>query len=120
MTYKQLLDAVDTVGGYITDPIGKCLRTTACRKRHRIDLDYLGSETYAAFDRREDLSRRFDQSRAESATLVWVETPSTGEQSQPFPILVDRGSGIIQETSTNGSKRYGMLADVQGCIYYRR
>lgn len=119
MTYKKILEAVDVVGGYITDPIGKCLRTTSTRKGHRIDLDYLGSETYAAFDRREDLSLRFEPKRAEQATLIWVEVPGTGERSKPLPVLVDRTSGIIQETTRNGARYYGILADVQGCIQFR-
>ena len=118
MTYREILVGVDSVGGYITDPIGKCLRTTAKRKRHRIDLDYLGSETHAAFHRREDLSQRFDGGRAENANLIWVEEPGTGKQSQPFPVQVDRATGIIQETLPDGSNRYGFLADVQGCVHY--
>ncbi len=118
MTYHKILVSVESVGGYMTDPIGKCLRTTARRKRPRIDLDYLGSETHAAFQRREDLSCRFDATHAEKANLIWIEIPGTGEHGTPFPVLIDRNSGIIQETAPNGSKRYGFLADVRGCVHY--
>ena len=117
MTYHQILLSVGSVGGYITDPVGKCLRTTARRRSPRIDLDYLGSETYAAFQRREALSGRFDANRAEKADLIGRK-PGTGEKSPPFPVLVDRISGIIQETRVDGSKPYGFLVDVQGCVHF--
>jgi hypothetical protein len=64
------------------------------------------------------LSRRFDPNRAEQATLIWVEIPGTGQRSRPFPILVDRSSGIIQGSTRNGTKGYGFVADVQGCIHH--
>ena len=118
MTYRELLGCVRPVGGYITDPIGKCLRTFARRKPDRIDLDFLGSETFKAFQRMEDLSPRFDPSRAEKAHLIWIKVPETLEQSTPLPVLVDRASGVIEETRPTGLKRYGFLADVQACVHY--
>lgn len=116
--YRALLSFTRTAAGYMTDPIGKCLRTTSKREPPRIDLDYLGSETFKAALRREDLSLRFDNSRTIKANLIWVEVPETGELSLPYLVLVDPVSGIIEETRPTGVKRYAFLSDVQGCLHY--
>jgi hypothetical protein len=117
MTYKEILDSVDKVGGYLTDPIGKCLRTTTKRgKTFRIDLDYSGSKTFAAFKQRVHLSSGFNPKRAKHAYLIWVEVPQTGEMSG-LPILVDYVSGLIKGTNGKEAGQYGCLDDVGRCIH---
>ena len=118
MKYIDILRSVDLVGGYMTDPIGKCLRTTCGKKKTRIDKLYAESATYRAFLACDDLQGKFDPSRAEKAVLRWVEVPSTGAVAPDFPIAVDRASGMIEESSLDGSKRFGFLSDVQGCVFY--
>jgi hypothetical protein len=118
MKYIDILRSVDAVGGYMTDPIGKCLRTTCGKKKTRIDKLYADSATYRAFLSRDDLQGRFDPARAEKAVLCWIEVPSTGAFFPDFPVSVDRASGIIEEQRPDGSKCYGILSDVQGCVVF--
>lgn len=118
MKYIDTLRAVDAIGGYMTDPIGKCLRTTCGKKRTRIDILYAASATYQAFLTRDDLKARFDADRGEKAVLRWIEAPSTGARFPDFLVLVDRISGLIEEQRPDGSKCYGFLSDVQGCVTF--
>ena len=117
MTYRETLSSVDEVRSYMTDPIGKCLRTTCGKKKTRIDLLYLDSNTYRSFLAKENLGDRFDLSRAEKALLRWVETPRKGA-TKDLIVQIDRTSGIVQQRYADGSTRYGHLADVQDCVIF--
>lgn len=116
--YSLMTAEMRNVGGYCTDPVGKCLREASAVRgipQKDIDLCLRDSETYAAFKRGENLSRRFKIRRAEKGWLKWTENFSHQLPSSALEVWVDRQGGVFREGK---SDRYGCLVDVETCLRY--
>lgn len=116
--YHDLNVELERDGGFCTDPIGKCLREAHAVRGvpiKDIDLCQRDSETYAAFQRGENLAERFIPRRAEKAWLQWTEDFSLRILSPRLEVWVDRKAGVFREGHTD---RFGCLADVESCLHY--
>ena len=115
-SYSEMVGEMENIGGYCTDPVGKCLREQSAVKgvpKRDIDLCLRDSETYAAFQRREKLSQHYSPDRAERAWLKWTENFSHRLPSPKLEIWVDRKGGVFRESTTD---RFGCVADVESCL----
>lgn len=116
--YSLMTAAMRKVGGYCTDPVGKCLREASVVggiPQKDIDLCLRDSETYAAFQRGEKLSQRFNPGRAERGWLKWTENFSHRLPSSDLEVWIDRKAGVFREET---SDRFGCLVDVESCLRY--
>ena len=116
--YPKLCQRIDNAGGYMSDAIGKCQRDLRRPPGgpSRIDLYLEESETFAAFDRGEKLTARFDASRAVGAFLVWNEPKDWKNHVLPLPVSVDWASGVLRQRSDDA---YGLIVDVAHCLKQR-
>ena len=116
--YSELCEKMDHVGGYMSDVIGKCQRELRRGEsgRSRIDLFLAESETYGAFLRGDNLAARFDNSRATSGFLVWVDEHDWKTKTLPMPVTVDWVSGIVRQRTDHA---YGLISDVVRCLKQR-
>lgn len=116
--YSELCQRIDNARGYMSDAIGKCQRDLRRPPggQSRIDLYLEESETFAAFDRGEKLTARFDASRAVGAFLVWNEPKDWKNHVLPLPVSVDWASGVLRQRSDDA---YGLIVDVAHCLKQR-
>lgn len=143
MIYRKCNQAL-AAAGYLTDPIGKCLRTQGIvetGKKPRSDLAVQKSETWSHLQQHGDakgLASQFDPERADEFFLVWLAGARSRdpEPSISLPIeeeakaweendrgwrlagqlrvLVDRNSGVLLEPDTG---RYALFVDVEFCAF---
>lgn len=106
---------------YVTDPVGKCRRQVLCYSKKgtavsRIDKYLKDSETFDAFLKEINLRRKFDNDSAKEGILKWIDDRKKGLEVK-FPVMVDESNGIFRLVHKD---RYGILADVVGCLYKRK
>ena len=115
-SHHDLCSILDKAG-YQSDSIGKCLRQRLrTATNSRIDHYLMESRTYEAFERGDNLAKRFDPVRAVPACLIWADVKDVRRGVVPFPIEVDWNSGIFRE---QGKTTHGMLRDVSHCLFTR-
>jgi hypothetical protein len=115
--YSEMTTEMQNAGGYCTDPVGKCLREKSAVNgvpKKAIDLCMRDSKTWAAYLRRDNLSKRFSRRRADKAWLQWTENFSHRTRSRKLEVWVDRNTGVFREGTTD---RFGCFADVESCVH---
>jgi putative restriction endonuclease len=115
MTYREICIHMESLGPYMTDVVGKCLREVIAVQggaKSAGHLYLLRSATYAAALKRRRLDVEYDKLSESKGFLEYTEDIKTGAISR-YPVAVDERSGIVRQLN---AARYGLLEDVEPCL----